>query len=242
MAITLPTTKIKAESTSPRKMIIFSKAKCGKTSLVSQLDNALIIDLEKGSRFLDAMKVECNSVDEIKELCQEIYKAGKPYKYLIVDTITKLEEMILPLALKLYKETPMGKSFTGTNVLTLPNGAGYLYVRNAFFQVLAWIEQCADRVILLGHLKDTQIEKNGKEVSAKDLDLAGKLRMMVSADVDAIGLLYRATNNQCILSFKTTDEVTCGARPQHLKNQEILVSEINEKGEYITYWDKIYLD
>ena len=47
--------------------------------------------------------------------------------------------------------------------------------------------------------------------------------------------------NQNILSFKTTDEVSCGARSPHLSNQEIVVSEfIEETGEIKTYWDRIF--
>jgi hypothetical protein len=238
----LPKTKVKAASKSPRKTVIYSKAKTGKTSLCAELENSLIIDLERGSDFIDAVKVNCNSVNEIKELCREVIKQGKPYKYGIVDTITKLEDMVLPFALQLYKATPMGKNFLGDNVLTLPNGAGYLYVRQAFFEVLSWIERSFERVILLGHLKSTMIEKDGKEVSAKDLDLGGKLKSMTSADVDCIGLMYRNKNNECILSFKTTDDVICGARPQHLKNQEIVISEITPEGEFKTFWNKVFVD
>lgn len=51
--------------------------------------------------------------------------------------------------------------------------------------------------------------------------------------------MYRK-GNQTILSFKTNEEVTCGARPIHLRNEEIVISEINEKGELITHWDKVF--
>ena len=102
----LPKEKVKALSKSPRKTVLFSKPKVGKTSLCAELPNSLIIDLERGSDFLDAVKVNCNSVKEINELCKEVIKQGKPYQYGIVDTITKLEDMVLPYAKKLYMETP----------------------------------------------------------------------------------------------------------------------------------------
>ena len=47
--------------------------------------------------------------------------------------------------------------------------------------------------------------------------------------------------NKTILSFKTSEEVTCGARPEHLRNEEIVVSELTEKGELEFHWDKIYV-
>jgi len=235
----LPTSKTKATLTDPGKLIIYSKPKTGKTSLLAELDNNLIIDLENGTQYYDALKVSINSVQELMDLIKAIIAAGRPYKYITLDTLTKLEDLALPYALTLYKQTPMGKSYTGASVLDLPNGAGYKYLRDAMTNLLNAIYKCADRVILLGHLKTTNIEKNGKEVSARELDLTGKIKSMVSADVDAIGLLYRGEDNKNILSFKTTDDVICGARPVHLKDQEIVISELVD-GKFITHWDKVF--
>ena len=43
------------------------------------------------------------------------------------------------------------------------------------------------------------------------------------------------------ISFKNNEEVTCGARPDHLRNEEIVVSEMNENGELQFHCDKIYV-
>ena len=241
MSLVLPTKKVAAKSQSPRKLIIYSKPKVGKTSALAELENALIIDLEKGTDFLDAMKVQVNDLAELKQVGQAIIDAGKPYKYIVIDTITKLEDMCLPLALTMYRKTPMGKNFDGTNVLTLPNGAGYLYLREAIDSVVKYLDTLSERIIYLGHIKLKSIEKNGKEVTASDLDLTGKIKSMMSADVDAIGMLYREGSKN-MLSFKTTDDVICGARPKHLKNQEIVLSEIDEKGNVTVDWSKVFID
>lgn len=241
VGIVLPTKKIAASTKSPRKLIIFSKPKVGKTAALAELEGALLVDLEKGSSFVDAMKVDVNSVSGIFKLGKAIKDAGKPYKYIVIDTITKLEDLVKPYALHLYKQSPMGKNFEGDDVLTLPNGAGYGYLRTAFFNVLEEIYTWSDRIILLGHLKQKSIEKAGKEVEAKDLDLTGKIKSITSADVDAIGLLYRQDANTNILSFKTTDDVICGARPEHLKNAEIVLSEVKD-GKLTTNWNKVFID
>ena len=52
--------------------------------------------------------------------------------------------------------------------------------------------------------------------------------------------MYRK-GNETVLSFKNNDAVTCGARPEHLRNEEIVVSEMNDKGEIKTHWNKIYV-
>jgi hypothetical protein len=43
------------------------------------------------------------------------------------------------------------------------------------------------------------------------------------------------------LSFKTTDEVTCGARPVHLRNEEVVVSEMVD-GVLTVSWDKVFVN
>jgi hypothetical protein len=42
----------------------------------------------------------------LKEVGAEIVKAGKPYKYIAVDTVTALEELCLGYAKALYMDTP----------------------------------------------------------------------------------------------------------------------------------------
>jgi hypothetical protein len=53
--------------------------------------------------------------------------------------------------------------------------------------------------------------------------------------------LYRKGNKN-ILSFKTNDDIACGARPEHLRNEEIVIAEVDENGEYKTYWNKVFVD
>jgi len=63
--IILPTQKVTASHLSPKNLIIFSKPKVGKTSLLAQLEDCLIIDLEEGSDYVDALKLKANSWEDI---------------------------------------------------------------------------------------------------------------------------------------------------------------------------------
>lgn len=247
--ITLPKKKSAAVHKSPKNLIIFSKPKVGKTSLLAELEDCLILDLEKGSDYVDAMKMSVSSVEEIKQIGEQIKKENYPYKYIAVDTITALEEMCIPYAEQIYSRTSMGKNWftekTGGkaiygSILNLPNGAGYPYLREAFTKVIDYVKTLAPRIILVGHIKDILLEKSGADFNALDLDLTGKLKRITTSQSDAIGYLYRKGNKN-ILSFKTTDEVSCGARPEHLRNQEIVISELVD-GKMVTEWNKIYID
>lgn len=240
MPIELPKTKIPPSTKSPEVLIIFSAPKVGKTTLVAELENNLILDLEKGSNFVSALKIKVSSAKEYNDVCEEIKKEGKPYKYITIDTVTALEDFCLPIALNMYKKTPMGSTFTGTDILSLPNGAGYKYVRDAFELMINKTKEASDRVILLGHTKEKLVGKEGKEVNAKELSLTGKLSSITCANADAIGCLYRE-GNKCIITFETENELVCGARPEHLRNKKIVLSELID-GKLVTYWNKIFID
>ena len=68
-----------------------------------------------------------------------------------------------------------------------------------------------------------------------------KIKRILSSQSDAIGYLYRKGNTN-ILSFATTDAVACGARPSHLRNAEIVISEMKENGVLETHWERIYIE
>ena len=254
--IVLPTKKVMATHKSPNNLIIFSKPKVGKTSVLAQLENCLILDLEKGSAYVDALKIQANSVEDIKKIGEKIKAAGNPYKYIAVDSLTALEDMIIPYAEQAYSRTVMGKNWfkqvdgklspdSGKaiygNILSLPNGAGYGPVRESYMKVIDYIKTWAPRVILVAHIKDILLEKNGAEFTAVDIALTGKLKMIISSQSDALGYLHRKGDKN-ILSFRTSDEVACGARPDHLRNKEIILSELNSENVYTTHWDQVYID
>ena len=239
MSIVLPTKKVKKERVNPKRLIIYSKPKTGKTTAFAGLKNNLILDLENGSGYVEALKVKIDNLQELLDTGKAIKEADKPYDYVTVDTVTALETMVMPLAIKLYRKTPMGKNFSGDDITALANGAGYLYIRQAFFQVLDFIDTLAPHIILSGHIKDKVVDDKGEMVMSANIDLTGKIKSLICANADAIGYMYRK-GNQTVINFRNNDGVTCGARPDHLRNTEIVISEMNEKGEIKTHWNKIY--
>ena len=239
MSIVLPTKKVAAERQNPKRIVIYSKPKTGKTTAYAGLDNNLILDLENGTDYVEALKIKIGSLQELLDTGKAIKAANNPYKFITIDTVTALEDMIMPLAVKLYRATAMGKNFDGDTVVTLPNGAGYLYIRQAFFQVLDFIDTLASTIILSGHIKDKVVDDKGEMVMSANIDLTGKIKSLICANADAIGYMYRK-GNKTILSFKTNEEVTCGARPEHLRNEEIVISEMID-GVLKTSWEKVFV-
>ena len=117
----------------------------------------------------------------------------------------------------------------------------YQYTRKALWIVLEELEECFETLIILGHLKDKFVEKEGKEMTERGLDLIGKSAAILCSQVDAIGYVYRE-DNKTIVNFQPSDSLICGSRSEHLKDQKITVIESDEKGNLTIDWSKIFIE
>lgn len=242
--IILPTQKVPASSTNPSFLILYGRPKSGKTSCLAQLDNNLIVDLEGGSTFIEALAVQARNVNDLGEIAQAIRAKNSEvghnfYKHITIDNATRLEEICLPYAATLYRQTPIAKNWKGTDVRTLPNGSGYFYIRQAVRKVIDMFRELCDEFILVGHVKDVQVDQNGEELSEMALDLVGKLSSIICGEADAVGYLYRK-GNETHISFKGGDGTIKEARAPHLRGKDIVIATGNEDGTITTDWKQIY--
>lgn len=253
----LPKQIVEADTGSPLSLIIYGPPKIGKTEALAALSrekNFLLLDLENGSREVSALKVPVNDFNDLVEVGTAIIKEGRPYDGVIVDTITELESWCEMDATKAYMNNPVGKSFNTRagqvlpesqweSVLTLPRGAGYHWHRESFKKWKRKIDNLAKYKIYVAHVKDKFLEKDDKEISAKDLDLTGKIKNIACGYVDAIGYVYRDSKNplELRISFKNNNEDVVGSRCKHLRNQDFTLVINNEDGSIKeSFWHKIY--
>jgi len=241
MAITLPKEKIPAQTQDPKNLIIFGLPKVGKTTILSTLENNLILDFENGSDYVDALKIKINSLKELKETIKAIKDAGCPYRFITIDTITAVEEMAKSLAITLYQQSPLfsEKYADVKDPINLPNGSGYNFWREGVQMLINLIASAAPNLIICGHVKDAALNENASG-QLKTLDLVGKTSRILSAKSDAIAFVHRDDDSNLCLQFGTDGEVLTGARPKHLANKDIIVAEHQEDGSFIPHWERIY--
>lgn len=254
----LPTKPTKSMLKNPSPLLVFGKPKIGKTTAIAALENNLVINFEDKVQTTDGMVMYAKDIVALRQILQKITDAGKPYKYLTIDTLTKLEEFCIPEAEKLYMKTPMGSSWIVRdpetkeinktkslkskygNILFLPNGSGYQYVRQAFQQLTNLIEQCAENIIYIAHVKEVNILKDGLEFTSNDINLIGKNKQSISAAAQAIAYMTRVGKKN-YLYFQPGDDILTGCKIKRLDGQEICISEYDENNNLITHWDQIYI-
>ena len=243
--ITLPTQKVPATSTNPQYLVLYGLPKAGKTSAVAQLENNLIIDLEGGSKFIDALAVQARTINDLGEIAQAIRAKNDElghnfYRHITIDNATRLEDICMSYACTLYRQTELGKNWKGNDVTTLARGAGYKYLRDAVKKVIDMFKDLCDEFILIGHVKDSITDKDGEEVNAKEIDLVGKLGKIICGMADAVGYVYRK-DNETQISFKSGGDGTImEARARHIAGRDVVIATGNEDGTITTYWDRVY--
>ena len=266
--IELPTERSVVTNYNPKLLILMGRPKQGKSSLVAAIDDNLIIDLEDGYRALPVMKVQARSVKDLEEIRAAILAKGKelkraPYRFITIDNVPRLEEMSVVLANEMYRNTPIGQGWgmlkdakgmpakdpkTGifmpdpkADVRMLPQGSGYLYMRKAIRKLIDMFKPLCETLILVTHVKDKQIKKDGQEMSEMAVDLAGKTADIICGEADAIGLIYR-DGNKTFVSFEGGDNTIKEARCPHLRGKKILVAESNDNNEVVFDASQIFVN
>lgn len=242
----------------PTTLFMISQPKVGKTESFLQLPDSILIDVEDGSKTYngrvfnvkrEALKRGMSSLKTLSMFIAELMKLPneKKPRFLGVDTTTALEEIANELALENYKQTAMGKGYTGKDITNLQQGAGYGWLREAFKTIYDKFKLCVREdggcVIFMGHSKAGSINKNGQDLTAKDVQLTGRIKTLFTSDMDANGFLYRKGNsNENWISFVTQEQdLFSGTRMPYLAGKEFLFSTKDKgTGKLVVNWDTIF--
>ena len=203
----LPTKVIKSTTVNPSLLTVFGQSKVGKTTMLSKLNNCLIIDTEKGTKYVDALKVQVNNSAELKDIVRALKESGSQYNYLALDTIDNVVSWF---------EKDVARDNNVDSFAKIPFGDGYNQVRTRVMNMISALMDCCDHIIIIGHRKKTIIGNESVEVNVSSLDLSGKLKNYVMAKSDAIGFVYRDEEGHLKISFEASDEIEAGTRLPHL--------------------------
>lgn len=209
----LKKSKRKAISTDPKVMLLYGAPKVGKTTVLSQLEDCLIIDTEQGANMIEGYVEEANSREELINILKEA-KDGHEYKYVAIDTIDKVAD---------WAEKAVCQEESVTAIADLAYGKGFALVREKVLNTIKAMKTIFPHVIIIGHRKWARAVVDSKAiVEPESLDLTGKLKNMLMADCDAIGYVYRdEEKGKLMVTFKSNESLEAGSRSPHLRGKEI---------------------
>ena len=211
--------KSKPVSINPGITLLYGPPKVGKTTMLSKLNDCLIIDTESGSSMIEGYIHRVKNRQELINLVKEA-KEGHDYKYFAIDTIDKIVD---------WAEKAVCREYEVPSIADLSFGKGYALVREKVMNTIHNLKDCVDHLIVIGHRKVARAIVDGKAiVEPESLDITGKLKNMIMSDCDAIGYVHRE-EDKLMISFKANEAIEAGSRCEHLK------------GKIVDFdWSKIY--
>lgn len=263
MDLFLPTEIAKPKIVDPRLIVILSPPKTGKTSSCMQLPKSLLLDLEDNNEFFEGTAINIKQkaleynlglgtmlIKYAETIKKKNLELGKPlYDFIIIDTLTVLEEISRKKAFADFKNSNIGKSKTYEHVKDvikdLAKGAGYDYLYSAYNEMFSLFQGLAGKsIIYTAHKKIDKNKKGDEEIEITDINLTGQLKTMTTSRVDAIGHLYRSSKQPGVnvMSFqKNTEDTVFGSRCKHLRDKKFKFSVFNkDTDELTTYWNLIF--
>jgi len=204
--------KRSAITQNPRILLLYGPAKVGKTTMLSQLKDCLILDTESGAHMIDGHILDISNKDDLLDMYRNA-EAGHKFKYFALDTVDKLVE---------WTELGVKTEFQVDSIADLAYGKGFGLVRERVLNNIKKLQKLCGNLIVIGHRKTAAAVDNSNAVDPESLDISGKLKNMMMAMSDAVGYVYRdEDDDKLMVSFKSGKALEAGSRCSHLKGKQI---------------------
>ncbi len=193
---------------------IYGAPKTGKTTLATQMPNAILLAFEKGYNALPGVIAQdITSWGEMKQTFRELKKPEVKAKFqsVIVDTIDIAAEMCQRYICSQNGITALGE---------LGFGKGWTAFKEEFSQVFRGLTQLGYAVLFIGHDKEV-LDDNGN-LKAIRPSLSNSTRVIISGMSDIIGYAHQDKNykESSVLTLRSDDGIIeCGSRFKYLKNE-----------------------
>lgn len=138
---------------SPPRITVYGPEKVGKTTLASQIENALFIDIEGGSGNASVARVMRNpesglltTYQSFSDTLAAVEKQQHSFQALVIDSVDWLESLVFDHVAKQY-----GKQ----NISDVGYGAGHIAAENVFRDILRRLDALRDSrgmvIVLIAH-------------------------------------------------------------------------------------------
>ncbi len=235
-----------------KRIILYGLPKSGKTTLCSTLPNALFLSFERGTKHIpnidvidletpDNPKLLHETLQKIKLIINEL-KEDKKYKFVVIDSLSSMLPVAKYLGELLYSQTTIGKNwFTEGkqkygDLINLPMAAGYDYWKKGVDKLYELLESSGKIIVTIAHLKEKAQQDRASTI---EIDAPSNISKHLSKESEVIGLVYKAKDNEVMLSFKNYGSVLCGTIIQELQDKEFVVTRRLEDGTIKSHIDEL---
>ena len=234
--VNLPIKPTPPTEINPRALLLYGLPLTGKSRFCAQLPEPYIIaDLDGHCAYHEC----CHSPHlktylEIFEFIIAVRKAGKPYKYIVLDSLSRLEEAAAVSATKIYNDNLKEGAQPVRDLRQAGAGRGYNDLYSEIQNVVTAFLDLAPYVIFIGHTRDKwdqeksmQMDYTLKKGVVKDilaeptekiLDLPGKYAKNFLSQMHAVGyfrkggeIIFEGTVDMYASRVKHLDGVTIKA-------------------------------
>lgn len=158
-------------------ILAYGNAKCGKSSFISNANNALFLATEAGLNHLDVFQTPIGDWDQFLAACKEIAQGKHSFQTIIVDTIDNAYRMCSEYVCKLHgikHESDLGY------------GKGFALVNSEFQRVINKLSLLPYGLFLISHAQEKEIESRTGKFSRFSPSLPDKARKIITGMCDLI--------------------------------------------------------
>ena len=157
----MPISISKGKQKQALKMVLYGVESVGKTSFAADAPDAIVIDAEHGSYNLEVDRFDdINSYDDVMESLRYIFKEGKDYKTIVIDSVEAIEQFCYDKVISENEVDSIEKVGGGY-------GKGYTAASEKFFDFLHALNKLwksGFNIIAIGHAEvKTYINPEGHD-------------------------------------------------------------------------------
>lgn len=195
---------------------IYGAPKCGKTTLASQMEDALLVAFEKGYNALPGIRpVDITTWGEFKQVVRELKKSEvkQVYKSIVIDTVDIASALCEKYVCSQNDVEKLGD---------IPYGGGWALVKKEFEETFRVIAQQGYALFFISHAKDKVFKReDGTEYNQIVPSLANAYNEIVKNMADIFGYAHQVrTENgtNVVLTLRSMDgTIDTGCRFKYIQ-------------------------
>lgn len=167
----LPIEKSKVVSElSQQVILVYGRAKIGKSTLCSKFDQPLFLATEPGLNHLEVFRVNINNWDKFLEACGDLADGKHKFKTIVIDTI---DNLVVFCSDWVCRENSIN------HPSELPHGKGWHLVTSELRRALVKLASLPYGLVIVSHSELIEVETKTRKYTRYTIPIGGKNRNII---------------------------------------------------------------